>query len=82
MVRFAETFPDETILRTLCAKLSWSHFRLLVGMDDKLKRDFYAEILATVSQELVHDCGKGTYSALTRMLKFSNVLSTRRLSQR
>ncbi|MBE3117805.1 MAG: DUF1016 family protein [Candidatus Atribacteria bacterium] len=44
MVRFAETFPDETILHTLCAKLSWSHFRLLVGMDDRLKRDFYAEM--------------------------------------
>ncbi len=44
MVKFAETFPDETILHTLCAKLSWSHFRLLVGMDDKLKRDFYTEM--------------------------------------
>ncbi|MBE3038115.1 MAG: DUF1016 family protein, partial [Chloroflexi bacterium] len=44
MVRFAETFPDETILHTLCAKLSWSHFRLLGGMDDRLKRDFYAEM--------------------------------------
>jgi len=44
MVRFAETFPDETILHTLCAKLSWSHFRLLVGIDDQLKRDFYAEM--------------------------------------
>jgi predicted nuclease of restriction endonuclease-like (RecB) superfamily len=44
MVRFAETFPDEAILHTLCAKLSWSHFRLLVGMDDQIKRDFYAEM--------------------------------------
>lgn len=44
MVRFNETFPDERILHALCAKLSWSHFRLLVGMDDKLKRDFYAEM--------------------------------------
>ena len=44
MLRFAEKFPDETILHTLCAKLCWSHFRLLVGMDDKLKRDFYTEL--------------------------------------
>lgn len=44
MVKFAETFPDETILHTLCAKLSWSHFRLLIGLDDMLKRDFYAEM--------------------------------------
>ena len=43
MVRFAEVFAEEKTLHILCAKLGWSHFRLLVGMDDKLKRDFYAE---------------------------------------
>lgn len=44
MNKFTDTFPDERILHALCAKLSWSHFRLLVGMDDQLKRDFYAEM--------------------------------------
>jgi predicted nuclease of restriction endonuclease-like (RecB) superfamily len=44
MVRFAEAFPDETILHTLCTKLSWSHFRLIIYLDDDLKRDFYAEM--------------------------------------
>jgi hypothetical protein len=44
MVRFAEIFPDEKILHTLCAKLSWSHFRLIIYLDDDLKRDFYAEM--------------------------------------
>ena len=44
MVKFAEIFPDETILHALCAKLSWSHFRLLISMDDYLKRNFYAEM--------------------------------------
>lgn len=44
MVKFAEIFLDETILHALCAKLSWSHFRLLISMDDPLKRTFYAEI--------------------------------------
>jgi predicted nuclease of restriction endonuclease-like (RecB) superfamily len=44
MVRFAEVFPDEEILHTLCAKLSWSHFRLIIYLDDDLKRDFYAEM--------------------------------------
>ena len=44
MVRFAEVFPDEKILHTLCAKLSWSHFRLIIYLDDDLKRDFYAEM--------------------------------------
>jgi predicted nuclease of restriction endonuclease-like (RecB) superfamily/ribosomal protein L12E/L44/L45/RPP1/RPP2 len=44
MVRFAEVFPDEKILHTLCAQLSWSHFRLIIYLDDDLKRDFYAEM--------------------------------------
>lgn len=44
MVRFAEVFQDEKILHTLCAKLSWSNFRLIIYLDDDLKRDFYAEM--------------------------------------
>jgi predicted nuclease of restriction endonuclease-like (RecB) superfamily len=44
MVRFAEVYSDEKILHTLCAKLSWSHFRLIIYLDDDLKRDFYAEM--------------------------------------
>lgn len=44
MVRFSEVFPDREILQTLCAKLSWSHFRLIIYIDAPLKRDFYAEM--------------------------------------
>ena len=44
MVRFAETFPDPGILQALCAKLSWTHFKTIVYIDDPLKRDFYAEM--------------------------------------
>ncbi len=44
MVRFAEVFPDTGILHALCAKLSWSHFKAIVYIDDPLKRDFYAEM--------------------------------------
>lgn len=44
MVRFAEAFPDTQILHTLCAKLTWSHFRQIVQLQDPLKRDFYAEM--------------------------------------
>jgi predicted nuclease of restriction endonuclease-like (RecB) superfamily len=44
MVRFAEVFQDDKILYTLCAKLSWSHFRLIIYLDDDLKRDFYSEM--------------------------------------
>ena len=44
MVRFAETFPHKDILHTVCAKLSWSHIRRIVYLDDDLKRTFYVEM--------------------------------------
>lgn len=44
MVRFAEVFPQLEILQTLCAKLSWSHFKDIIYIEDALKRDFYAEM--------------------------------------
>lgn len=44
MIRFAETFPDERIVATLSAQLSWSHFIELLPIEDQLKRDFYAEL--------------------------------------
>lgn len=47
MIRFAEVFPDSSILQTLCAKLSWSHFRQLITIDDPLKRDFYLQMCRT-----------------------------------
>ncbi|MEO5371649.1 MAG: PDDEXK nuclease domain-containing protein [Magnetococcus sp. DMHC-1] len=43
-LRIAEQFPDEPIVNTLCAELSWSHLRLIVTLDDPLKRDFYTEL--------------------------------------
>jgi len=43
-VRVAEVFPDAEILHTLCSELSWSHLRLLIQIDDSLRRDFYIEI--------------------------------------
>lgn len=43
-VRVAEIFPAVEILHTLCSQLSWSHLRLLIQIDDPLKRDFYLEI--------------------------------------
>lgn len=44
MIRFAETFPNERIVATLSAQLSWSHFIELLPIEDQLKRDFYAEL--------------------------------------
>ena len=43
-VRVAEVLPDARILHTLCSQLSWSHLRLVIQIDDPLKRDFYLEI--------------------------------------
>jgi predicted nuclease of restriction endonuclease-like (RecB) superfamily len=40
----AEVFPHKKILHTLCAELSWSHFKLLILIDDPAKRDFYIEL--------------------------------------
>ena len=45
MIRFAEVFPDESIVNALRTQLSWTHFRELMAIDDDLKREFYAEIL-------------------------------------
>lgn len=44
MIRFAEAFPDPAILQSLIAKLSWTHFKSIIYLDDPLKRDFYAEM--------------------------------------
>lgn len=44
MVRFAEVFPDESVVASLCRVLSWSHLTRIIYLDDPLKRDFYAEM--------------------------------------
>jgi len=43
-IQFALIFPDEKIVYTLCRELSWSHLRLLMFMDDPLKREFYIQM--------------------------------------
>jgi len=44
MVLFSESFSDPKILHALSAKLSWTHFRTLIAIDDSLKRDFYTQM--------------------------------------
>jgi len=44
MIRFAQVFPDEEIVSALRTQLSWTHFRILIAIDDPLKRDFYSEM--------------------------------------
>ena len=44
MIKFAKLFPSRKIVSTLSRQLSWSHFILISGIDDELKRGFYAEM--------------------------------------
>jgi len=41
MVKFAQLFEDREILQALSAKLTWSHFKQLIYIEDNLKREFY-----------------------------------------
>ncbi|MDD2775945.1 MAG: PDDEXK nuclease domain-containing protein [Gallionella sp.] len=43
-LRLAEVFADEAIFSTVRRKLSWSHIKMLLSLEDSLKRDFYIEI--------------------------------------
>ena len=44
MIQFAEVFPDNQITQSLIAKLGWTHILLLLPIQDRLKREFYAEM--------------------------------------
>jgi predicted nuclease of restriction endonuclease-like (RecB) superfamily len=44
MVKFANEFPDESVISTLSETLTWSHFCVLLPLKDALKREFYAEL--------------------------------------
>jgi predicted nuclease of restriction endonuclease-like (RecB) superfamily len=43
-VGFAKAFPDFQIVHTLCALLTWSHIRLVIHIEEELKREFYIEM--------------------------------------
>lgn len=45
-IRFADVCPTPEIAHTLCAKLTWSHLKLIIYHDDDLKRQFYIEMCA------------------------------------
>ena len=44
MLKFAEVFPEESIVSALQRQLTWTHFKQIIYLDDPLKRDFYAEM--------------------------------------
>jgi len=43
-IKFNSVFQDITILHTLCTKLTWSHFREIIYIEDSLKREFYTQM--------------------------------------
>jgi len=43
-MQFAVAFPDEEIVSALRRQLSWTHIRMIIYMDDPLKRAFYVEL--------------------------------------
>ena len=47
VMRFASVFPDKEIVASLMRQLSWTHFLMLVPMEDPLKREFYIEMCKT-----------------------------------
>ena len=71
MLRFADTFPDITIVSTLSRQLAWSHFLELIYLKDPLKRDFYAQM-----------CGQERWSVRTlRARKDSQLFERTALSR-
>jgi len=43
-IKFSAVFQDSAILHTLCTKLTWSHFREMIYIEDNLKREFYIQM--------------------------------------
>ena len=42
--QFERLFPDEKVILSLNTHLKWTHFVALLNIDNKLKREFYAEM--------------------------------------
>jgi hypothetical protein len=43
-LRTAETFPDKEIFSALRRKLSWTHIKSIIYIEDELKRSFYIQM--------------------------------------
>ncbi|MFC6269450.1 YhcG family protein [Frigoriflavimonas asaccharolytica] len=44
MMQFAQVFPDEKMVVSLIRQLSWSHIKILIPINESLKREFYIEM--------------------------------------
>ena len=70
MVRFAEVFPDEKILHTVCAKLSWSHFRLIIYLEEGAIRvaSYWTKVLPRkLLQKKLHEVIQHARTRLAQM---------------
>jgi len=47
MIRFNEVFQEEQIVYALRRQLSWTHLKMIIYIDDILKRDFYTAMCQT-----------------------------------
>lgn len=78
MVRFAEFFPDEQIVNALRSQLSWTHFRELLGIEEPLKREFYAEMCRVEqwsTRTLQHKIGHLLYERTAFARKPENMIA-------
>ena len=39
MIKFSQIFYDFSILQTLSAKFTWTHFKIIIYIEDRLKRE-------------------------------------------
>ncbi len=44
MMQFAKTFPEKQIVSALSKQLSWSHIKILIPIENEIKRMFYIEM--------------------------------------
>ena len=45
-IKLNSVFENITILHTVCAKLSWSHIRSIIYIENNIKREFYIQMAA------------------------------------
>ncbi|HSF39618.1 MAG TPA: PDDEXK nuclease domain-containing protein [Thermoanaerobaculia bacterium] len=81
MTRFVECFPESRIVNALSAQLSWTHFRLLIALDDPFQREFYAEMcrLERWSTRTLEAQIRGMLYQRTALSKKPEVLAKREL---
>jgi predicted nuclease of restriction endonuclease-like (RecB) superfamily len=72
--QFYLTYPDEQICYTVCSKLSWSHNRLIMRIDDPVARQYY---LTESSQE---NWSVRTLERNVKTLYYNRLLSSKNIS--